>query len=298
MAFRFAALLAAASLCSAAALLRATPEAADACPYGYGDGCDHFWDGVGEKEPAAGADGKLDPALKAKLSDILGGLITSLSSKPVPRLVAVSHGVVRSSEALSGRNGATHVLGSLLSSLQQRSTTGAAALLTRLGGSKVDAGEAIAVSGYLADTLAADATSCPFGYGCGGAGDIDPATKAQVANILNGIIKNLSAGHRKPEAPKDPEVRRALGSLLATLQSSYSANGAAVLDALTNVEGQQVDTAAVATSLAQVVKSTDPCSDFGYGCGGGGGGPISSATKAKVASILNGIIKNLGGSHR
>merc|ERR1719323_2787425 len=35
---------------------------------------------------------------------------------------------------------------------------------------------------------------CPFGYGtgCGGGGELDSATKAKVANILEGILKNLS----------------------------------------------------------------------------------------------------------
>merc|ERR1719265_2976342 len=35
---------------------------------------------------------------------------------------------------------------------------------------------------------------CPFGYGegCGGGGQISSATKTEVANILNGILSNLS----------------------------------------------------------------------------------------------------------
>ena len=33
---------------------------------------------------------------------------------------------------------------------------------------------------------------CPFGYGCGGGGSISPGTKSQVANILKGILSNLT----------------------------------------------------------------------------------------------------------
>ena len=45
-----------------------------------------------------------------------------------------------------------------------------------------------------AHAVALKASNCPFGYGegCGGGGAVDPATKAKVASILEGILKNLS----------------------------------------------------------------------------------------------------------
>ena len=52
---------------------------------------------------------------------------------------------------------------------------------------------------------------------------------------------------------------------------------------------------ALSLSGALVVGSkNDPC-PFGYGTGCGGGVKLDSATKAKVAGILNGILNNLGG---
>ena len=48
-------------------------------------------------------------------------------------------------------------------------------------------------------------------------------------------------------------------------------------------------------SSALVIESkNDPC-PFGYGVGCGGGAKLDSATKVKVAGILNGILNNLGG---
>merc|ERR1719384_1186035 len=47
---------------------------------------------------------------------------------------------------------------------------------------------------HSADLSELKGDPCPFGYGtgCGGGGEIDSATKAKVANILEGILKNLS----------------------------------------------------------------------------------------------------------
>mmetsp|Transcript_172359 Transcript_172359/g.419144 ORF Transcript_172359/g.419144 Transcript_172359/m.419144 type:complete len:171 (-) Transcript_172359:60-572(-) len=137
---------------------------------------------------------------------------------------------------------------------------------------------------------------CPFGYGtdCGGGGKIDAATKAKVASILDGILKGLTSkkalvqdhGHvAKAPAPVvaapapglPAPVRGALQSLLATLQK----------------RGQ----ASAAKALGGMLSSEDPdfaCKSFGA-CGAGADHPIDDATKDKVASILEGIIRNLGG---
>uniref|UniRef100_A0A7S1PJY1 Uncharacterized protein n=1 Tax=Alexandrium catenella TaxID=2925 RepID=A0A7S1PJY1_ALECA len=125
---------------------------------------------------------------------------------------------------------------------------------------------------------------CPFGYGtnCGGGGEIDSATKAQVASILGGILKGLTS-HKalvqdsgsvvaKAAAPEVaanagqlPEpVKGALQSLLATLQKRGQASAAKALGGMIS---------------------------------GGADHPIDSQTKEKVAAILEGIIRNLS-SHK
>lgn len=271
------------------------------CPYGYGDGCDRFWDSVG------GLPGQqqqtIDPAAKAKVMDILGGLITGLSNKPVPRLLGVKQAVVRSANALEGQQRATQWLGSLLSTLQHRSQAKSAALLSALAGEKVEETSVISFQGLIADVLASKsdgiADICPFGYGCGGGGTIDAATKDQVANILKGIIKNMSGGHRKSLmqvslTSQSAGVRQFLGSLLATLRSSQHSGKAT--EVVADLTGSKVASAqTLADLLEQGMKTTDPCKDFGYGCAGGAGGPISGATKDKVANILKGIIRSMGG---
>merc|ERR1719313_673257 len=83
---------------------------------------------------------------------------------------------------------------------------------------------------------------CPFGFGCGG--EIDPATKEQVANILKGVISNLSKGHKSLKLVsqdvassfavhdgKHQGVRKALGSLLSTIVRTGK-DGAVVLSQL------------------------------------------------------------------
>mmetsp|Transcript_70917 Transcript_70917/g.140714 ORF Transcript_70917/g.140714 Transcript_70917/m.140714 type:complete len:174 (-) Transcript_70917:151-672(-) len=133
---------------------------------------------------------------------------------------------------------------------------------------------------------------CPFGYGtnCGGGGKISSATKAEVAKLLQGILSNLS---------KD----KALVQHIQTI--SKSASKGAVNKAAVNSEVrgalnglfnriQQHGQADAAKALGAMFASEVPgagCMYFGV-CGGSGR-PIDTKTKAQVAAILNGIIKNL-----
>mmetsp|Transcript_73234 Transcript_73234/g.214699 ORF Transcript_73234/g.214699 Transcript_73234/m.214699 type:complete len:157 (+) Transcript_73234:73-543(+) len=122
---------------------------------------------------------------------------------------------------------------------------------------------------------------CPFGYGtdCGGGGEIDSATKAKVAGILDGILKSLTSkkslvqGHDHVAKAPEPvvaaagqhlpsSVRGALQSLLATLQKRGEASTAKAIGGFLSGEADH---------------------------------PIDDATKEKVAAILEGIIRNLGG---
>merc|ERR1719271_1707234 len=114
---------------------------------------------------------------------------------------------------------------------------------------------------------------CPFGYGtnCKEERPIDPATKAQVADILTGILKNLQ-GHKS---------LMGVSSKVTKVSAPVEKN--------------------IQSLLVKVAKDAkgpnDTCVTFGYGCptSGRGGGYISPATKAQVANILKGIISNLSG---
>merc|ERR550514_791110 len=215
-------------------LRRADPAAGGTdqdCPYGYGDGCDHFWDGVSSTGSAASKE-KIDPTTKATLEKLLSGIIKNLNSHPIKGLVQVRQKV--SQDQAAGDEKAK-VLGSFISALRRKQK--GAALLGRLAGTKVDDKLAASVADVLqgpfhdpfpfnscgggeidaatkeqvANILkgmiknlsgqhrnliqVSKAKDCPFGYGCGGGGEISPATRDQVANILKGMIKNLS-GHR------------------------------------------------------------------------------------------------------
>eukprot|EP00746_Dinoflagellata_sp_MGD_P164279 gnl/MRDRNA2_/MRDRNA2_92825_c0_seq1.p1 gnl/MRDRNA2_/MRDRNA2_92825_c0~~gnl/MRDRNA2_/MRDRNA2_92825_c0_seq1.p1 ORF type:complete len:202 (+),score=40.73 gnl/MRDRNA2_/MRDRNA2_92825_c0_seq1:78-608(+) len=141
----------------------------DSCHYGYGEGCEHFWD----ETPAAPVQKQgIDQATKEKLKSILGGIISNLGggkmgliTKRVSQDTQVSLTAGESAE------------------LKQKFGS----FLYKLSFSKTDATAVGAIVKYLPSSV------CPFGYGCGGGGSgLDPATKAQVANILKGIISNLS----------------------------------------------------------------------------------------------------------
>ena len=137
---------------------------------------------------------------------------------------------------------------------------------------------------------------CPFGYGtnCGG-GDISPATRAQVANILSGILSNLSKNKALVQGSQtvrhNPSPKVALTEKTATL---------AVRTALHNLvsrireRGQSSAAKVIGSMFASAVPDAG-CKYFGA-CGGTDH-PIDDQTKAQVAAILNGIIKNLS-SHK
>ena len=133
-----------------------------------------------------------------------------------------------------------------------------------------------------------DADPCPFGYGtnCGGGSNLSPATRAQVANILQGIFSNLSKNKAlvqgKQEVTKSgltakattTEVRSALKGLLLRLQQ------------------RKQDSAAMALGgMLSVAVPDAGCLYFGA-CTGKNR-PIDGQTKAQVAAILNGILQNL-----
>merc|ERR1719281_973396 len=132
---------------------------------------------------------------------------------------------------------------------------------------------------------------CPFGYGdnCG-SGQIDPSTKAQVGAILEGILKNLEgkkglvqttkkvtkgAPVAKDAHTQTPKVKAALQSLVARLQKR-----------------SKQDAAVKAISELLTADKPDAACLY-FGACGGDNHPIDGATKAEVANILSGILKNL-----
>mmetsp|Transcript_126555 Transcript_126555/g.252988 ORF Transcript_126555/g.252988 Transcript_126555/m.252988 type:complete len:174 (-) Transcript_126555:48-569(-) len=133
---------------------------------------------------------------------------------------------------------------------------------------------------------------CPFGYGtnCGGGGKISPATKAEVAKILQGILSNLS---------KDKALvqnMQTIGKSASKGTISKAAANSEVLGALKGLLNriQQRGQADAAKALGGMLAGEVPSASCMYfGACGGSGRPIDAQTKAQVAAILNGIIKNL-----
>mmetsp|Transcript_114921 Transcript_114921/g.223257 ORF Transcript_114921/g.223257 Transcript_114921/m.223257 type:complete len:169 (-) Transcript_114921:87-593(-) len=137
---------------------------------------------------------------------------------------------------------------------------------------------------------------CPFGYGtnCGG-GDISPATRAQVANILSGILSNLSKNKALVQATqalsRKPSPKVALSEKRATLAVSTALRQ---LVSRIQERGQNSAAKVIGSMVASAVPDVG-CSYFGA-CGSTNH-PIDDKTKAQVAAILNGIIQNLS-SHK
>merc|ERR1712129_140290 len=133
------------------------------------------------------------------------------------------------------------------------------------------------------------------GDGCGGGGSVDSATKAKVASILEGILKNLgnkralvqgrkqvgkvnqSQRQRRAATSISAPVGHALQSLLARLQTT-SGHAASALGALLASDHRDVACTYFETCSTGVEKE-----------------PIDAKTKAEVARILEGILKNLQG---
>merc|ERR1719152_97089 len=89
---------------------------------------------------------------------------------------------------------------------------------------------------------------------------------------------------------KNVGVKKALGSLLVTMQK-VGKNSKGLVSDLVGSNVEESTTESMANVLTKMLKESDPC-PFGYGCGGG---DIDPATKAQVANILKGMIKNLSG---
>merc|ERR550514_148897 len=94
---------------------------------------------------------------------------------------------------------------------------------------------------------------CPFGYGegCGGGASINPATKAQVANILRGILSNISGKKGLVQISADliqqglhktenAEARKALVSLLSAFRVHAKEATAVVLELTGEPHGTHV----------------------------------------------------------
>ena len=145
--------------------------------------------------------------------------------------------------------------------------------------------------------VALKTSSCPFGYGegCGGGGAIDSATKAKVASILEGILKNLST--KKALVQGRQQVRK-IGHAGQVGSASMSAQVQHALQGLLATMRQNTKTAQAAKALGTLLAADHPdvsCTYFGA-CSGGSH-PIDAQTKAQVASILEGVLKNLSSQH-
>jgi len=137
----------------------------DPCPFGYGTNC---------------GGGAIDPSTKAEVAGILEGILSNLNGKKA--LAQTAKKVIKvtlqagSPHAVSANT--KHALQSLIARLQKKiKQTSLAEALTEI--------------------ISSDEPSMACKYfgkcGSGGSSGIDSQTKAQVANILQGILSNLSA---------------------------------------------------------------------------------------------------------
>merc|ERR1719484_270410 len=142
-----------------------------------------------------------------------------------------------------------------------------------------------------AKNVTVERDSCAFGTCGGGGGPISSATKAQVASILEGILGSLQKGSllsskstlnnaSRPakQGATDKPVKEALQSLLSTMRSTSEHKEAKVV---------------VAKMLAREVPEMGDASCTYFQVCSEEERPIDSQTKAEVANILEGIIKNL-----
>jgi len=136
---------------------------------------------------------------------------------------------------------------------------------------------------------------CPFGYGTGcstGSGKIDPATKDQVAHILEGILNKLSS-HKALVQDKKVVAKVDLAAHATSKATTASKATATALKSL--LEKLQNTKQAAAGKALQTLLEAVPdvgCTYFGA-CGASSDHPIDDATKAQVAKILEGILGNL-----
>merc|ERR1719323_1520407 len=123
---------------------------------------------------------------------------------------------------------------------------------------------------------------CPFGYGdgCGG-GQIDSATKAKVANILEGILKNLSSKKALVQGKKE----------MSKTSLSDSGSQAGVTASRSASVNQELKSLLTRLRASQQAKAVDTLETLVFGSSSGSE-PIDPKTKAKVAAILEGILKN------
>mmetsp|Transcript_83506 Transcript_83506/g.239904 ORF Transcript_83506/g.239904 Transcript_83506/m.239904 type:complete len:162 (-) Transcript_83506:98-583(-) len=130
---------------------------------------------------------------------------------------------------------------------------------------------------------------CPFGYGanCGGGGAISSATKGQVANILEGILKNLN--NHKALVQGHSKVASTVVAVEAASSGEWAAPVGKAMQSLLSETTGDTRQAVVAAIAADAPAAA--CTYFGA-CDNSVR-PIDSQTKAQVASILEGILSNL-----
>merc|ERR1719313_1172143 len=254
----------------------------DDCPFGFGCG------------------GSIDPATKEQVANILKGVISNLS-RGHKSLKLVSQAVASKPEIQSPK--LKKALGGLITTMV-RIGKDSTALVSQLVGSKVADGTAESVSAVLKELL--KSKDCPFGYGEGCHGvdsdemPIDPATKEEVANILKGMIKNLSGHSLVQESQSNGDCPFGYGCGGGTIDPATKAQVANILKGMIkNLSGGH-------KNLMQV--SQDVESSFNINDAKNAGvkkallgllsTPIDPATKEEVANILKGMIANLSKGHK
>merc|ERR1719343_383644 len=136
-------------------------------------------------------------------------------------------------------------------------------------------------------------TSSGCGYLCGGGKPIDAATKAQVANILNGILGSLQRGSLLASGIMTNKTERATAQKRMDTPAPVKHALQSLLSSMRSSNGQFKAKAAFAKMLSASYPDTGDYSCTYFQSCAKEERPIDSQTKAQVASILEGIIKNL-----
>merc|ERR1719375_235358 len=134
---------------------------------------------------------------------------------------------------------------------------------------------------------------CPFGYGTDCSKDtLDPATKAQVGAILEGILKNLQG---KAGLVSITQKTDKSATATKTKATRWSAPVNRALLAAVTLQRKNENHATAKQALAKILSAEAPsagCKYFGV-CSPGENPPLDPAVKAQVGAILEGMLKNL-----
>ena len=140
--------------------------------------------------------------------------------------------------------------------------------------------------------LAKKSDPCPFGYGCGGSNaPMTSATRDEVARLLGGILTKLQSKKGLVETSGVVTKVEAVNEAPAPDEAPMAAPVKLALQAIVSSMQHDDSQASLADAFQEMLASAHPDQFTSQRR------PIDAATKANVAGILEGILKNLS-SHK